>query len=161
MAGWRVRLDARALWRLGYDLLTTGFLGRVVRYGIVGVTVATLYSLTILALVPLVRPFSPTVASIVGFFLVLPVGFWLHCRYSFADRAGGEGQTWRFTVTNIASFIVSVGGMYMITEVIRISYLFGIAWNWVAVPAINFGIYMFWVFRHPKPLPAKIGGEAG
>ncbi len=141
----------------GWTLLTTGFLGRVIRYGIVGVTVAALYSLAILALVPLVRPYSPTIASIIAFCLVLPVGFWLHCRFSFADRAGGDGQAWRFTVTNISSFIVSVGGMYVITEILRVSYLFGIAWNWVAVPAVNFGIYMFWVFRHPTPVA---NGEA-
>ncbi len=153
-----MRPDLRGLVHWGIRLLTTGFLGRVLRYGIVGVTVATLYSLAILALVPLIRPLSPTVASVIAFCLVLPVGFWMHRGYSFADRAGSGGQAWRFTVTNISSFVISVGGMYVITEVLRVSYLFGIAWNWVAVPAVNFGIYMFWVFRHPKPVA---NGEAG
>ena len=47
----------------------------------------------------------------------------------------------------IASFVISVGGMFLITEVMWLSYLFGIAWNWISVPAMNFGIYMFWVFH--------------
>ncbi len=147
--------------RQGWVALTTGFPGRVMRYGIVGVTVASLYSLAVLVLVPLIRPMVPTVASVMAFFLVLPVGYWLHRYYSFADRAGGEGQAWRFAVTNVTSFIVSVGGMYVITEIIRISYLFGIAWNWVAVPAINFGIYMFWVFRHPAPVTSGRDSNSG
>jgi putative flippase GtrA len=155
-----MRADLERLWRWGIGILTTGFLGRVMRYGIVGVTVAVLYSLAIIGLVPMVRPFGPTVASVIGFCLVLPVGFWLHRRFSFADRAGGEGQAWRFTVTNIASFVISVGGMYVITELLRVSYLFGIAWNWVAVPAVNFGIYMLWVFRSPPPLAGGTQGGA-
>ena len=128
-------------------MLRGGLIGRVMRYGIVGVTVGILNSLAIVALVPLIRPLVPTVASLIAFFLVLPVGFLLHRHYSFADRAGGEGQIWRFIVTNIASFVISVGGMFLITEVMRLSYLFGIAWNWISVPAMNFGIYMFWVFH--------------
>ncbi len=133
----------------GWTLLTTGFLGRVIRYGIVGVTVAVLFSLAIMALVPLVRPLSPTVATVIAFCLTLPVGFWLHRGFSFADRAGGEGQGLRFTLTNISSFLISVGGMYVVTEIFRASYLWGIAWTWLAVPTVNFGVYMLWVFRHP------------
>lgn len=139
--------DAPAMLRLGIRFLNAGFLGRVVRYGIVGVTVGVLNSVAIMVLVPLIQPWVPTVASLIAFFLVLPVGYLLHRYYSFADRAGGGGAIWRFVFTNIGSLIVSVSGMFLITEVMQLSYLFGIAWIWVSVPAMNFGIYMFWVFR--------------
>jgi len=146
-----VRFDPAALWRWVIALMTIGFIGRVIRYGIVGVTVAALYSLAIVALVPVVRPFSPTVATVIAFCLTLPIGFWMHRRFSFADRAAQDGQALRFTLTNVASFVISVGGMYVVTEMLHLSYLYGIAWTWAAVPGINFGIYLFWVFRHPGP----------
>lgn len=128
-----------------------GLIRRIFRYGIVGVTIGILNSLAVLLFVPLIRPLSPTVASVMAFFCVLPVGYFSHRHYSFADRQGRSGQVVRFILTNVTSFIVSVGGMYVVTEIIRISYLFGIAWTWVAVPTINFLVYMLWVFRHATP----------
>jgi hypothetical protein len=37
--------------------------------------------------------------------------------------------------------------MYWITEIADRSYLLGIAWNWLMIPAMNFFTYLFWVFR--------------
>lgn len=147
MGDWRVRPDVRMLLREGMALMNAATIGRIVRYGVVGLSVAIFYSFAVVALVPLIQPLMPTVASVIAFCLALPLGFVLHRSFSFADRAGGAGQLRRFVVTNVSSFIVSVSGMYIITEWMHMSYLFGIAWNWVAVPTINFSVYLFWVFR--------------
>jgi putative flippase GtrA len=89
-------------------------------------------------------------ASIIAFILTLPMSWFGHGSVSFADRAYDGLQPLRFAATNSASFVVAVGGMYWITAVAGHSYLLGIAWNWVIIPAANFIAYLFWVFRSPR-----------
>lgn len=126
--------------------LSVRLLRQFLRYGIVGISVSVLYSLTVIVLVSFLQLLRPPIASVVAFFCVMPVGFLSHRHYSFASKEHPAGQVWRFVATNVSSFLVSVGGMYVVTDILQISYLFGIAWAWVAVPAVNFLIYLFWVF---------------
>jgi putative flippase GtrA len=114
------------------------------RYGCVGLSLALLYSLTVIACVRFV---DPTAASVIAFFVTLPIGYLAHNSISFYDSRNDAFQPLRFAVTTAASFVISVGGMYWITEVAGRSYLLGIAWNWLTIPAINFLIYLFWVFQ--------------
>lgn len=123
------------------------FLRRVLRYGCVGLAISLLYSLAVIACVQLLRPISPTVASILAFVAVLPVSYLAHGRVSFADRPFDTFQPLRFAFSTAAAFVVAVGGMYWITEIAGRSYLLGIAWNWMIMPTMNFLAYMFWVFR--------------
>ena len=120
---------------------------RVLRYGCVGVAVSLVYSLAVIACMQVLSPISPTVASIVGFVIVVPVAYLAHGWVSFSDRPFDTFQPLRFAVSTTTSFIVAVGGMYWITEIAGRSYLLGIAWNWLIIPAMNFSLYMLWVFR--------------
>ena len=120
---------------------------RVLIYGCVGVAASVFYSLAVIAFVHLLHPISPTVASIVAFGTTLPIAYFAHARISFSDRAYDTFQPLRFTLFTAASFVVSIGGMYWITEIAGRSYLLGIAWNWLIIPAMNFISYLLWVFR--------------
>lgn len=122
-------------------------LRRVLRYGCVGLAISLLYSLAVIACVQMLQPISPTVASILAFVVVLPVSYLAHGRVSFSDRSFDKFQPLRFAFSTAAAFVVAVGGMYWITEIAGRSYLLGIAWNWMIMPAMNFLAYMFWVFR--------------
>jgi len=140
--------------RLGY----TQFLSlahahrvRIARYAIVGLTISVAYSLLVIALVHFIPPLGPTIASALAFVVILPFGYLSHNSVTFGDRLADRFQPARFAITTISSFLISVGGMYWITEVARQSYLLGIAWNWMVIPASNFLIYMFWVFRDARP----------
>lgn len=131
--------------RLKYKMVTLA--RRIVRYGCVGFGIALFYSLVVIICVRVVPSLSPTMASIAAFVMTLPLSYLAHGRVSFADRPFDSFQPMRFAVSNAMSFTVAVGGMYGITELAGQSYLVGIAWNWIIIPAMNFLTYMFWVFR--------------
>ena len=122
-------------------------LERAIRYGGVGIAISALYSFAVIAAVQLLRPVSPTTASVLAFIAVTPVAYLAHARVSFSDRPYDRLQPLRFAFSTATSFVVAVGGMYWITEIAGRSYLLGIAWNWLIIPAINFLAYLFWVFR--------------
>src|SRR4051812_41662514 len=117
------------------------------RYGCVGVAVSLLYSLAVVGCMWALNPISPTVASVIAFLVTLPVSYLSHRRVSFPDRPYDSFQPLRFVFSTAVAFIVAVGGMYWITEIAGRSYLLGIVWTWLIVPAMNFLAYMFWVFR--------------
>jgi putative flippase GtrA len=123
---------------------------RIIRYGFSGVVVSIFYSLAVIGCVSAFQAISPTIASITAFFVTLPFGYLTHGRISFSDRPFDTFQPLRFVISTSASFVIAVGGMYWITEIADRSYLLGIAWNWLTIPAMNFLIYMIWVFRAPK-----------
>lgn len=127
--------------------LDPALLRRVVRYGCVGIAVSLFYSVAVIACVWLLRPIDATIASIVAFVITVPVAYLAHSKLSFSDRPYDRVQPLRFAVSTTASFIVAIGGMYWITEIAGRSYLLGIAWNWMIIPAMNFVTYMIWVFR--------------
>jgi putative flippase GtrA len=95
----------------------------------------------------LLQPITATTSSILAFIITLPVAYLSHARFSFSDRAYDTFQPLRFALTTAASFVVSTGGMYWITEIANRSYLLGIAWSWVMIPVMNLSIYLLWVFR--------------
>jgi len=47
--------------------------------------------------------------------------------------------------------------MYWITEIAGRDFLLGIAWNWLTIPAVNFVVYIVWVFRATQT--ARPGGS--
>lgn len=125
-------------------------LPRILRYGGVGLAVSLIYSLAVIVAVHVLRPIGPTAASVLAFGIILPMSWLAHGRISFGDRPRDAFQPLRFALTTTASFVIAVGGMYWITAIAGRSYLLGIAWNWMVIPAMNFTIYMVWVFRSAR-----------
>jgi putative flippase GtrA len=123
------------------------FAGRVLRYGIVGLVVSIVYSLAIMLLVAQFRMRNATEASAIALAVVLPLAYFAHRHVTFFDAAHDPFQPMRFAVTAVSSFVVAIGGMYIITGMLGRSYLIGIALNWALIPAINFLVYLLWVFR--------------
>jgi hypothetical protein len=124
---------------------------RILRYGASGCTVAVLFSLAVVALVRLVPAAGPVGATIVAFCLIQPIGYAVHRMISYPDASlepheKAKSQI-RFVVTNLGGFVITVGGMALVTDVFHESYLWGIALNWLLIPGMNFVIYLYWVFR--------------
>jgi len=120
---------------------------RVLRYGVVGVTLSVAYSLAVVLVVGWLPTHDPVLASGLAFVLLLPVAYLGHRFVAFFDAARDPFQPLRFAVTTSSTFLIAVGGMYWVTEVLGRSYLLGIALNWALIPAVNFLIFFFWVFR--------------
>ena len=132
-------------------------LRRVTRYGGVGLAVSLFYSLAVIACVHLWPPLGPTLASAIAFIITLPIAYFAHRNISFFDSKRDAFQPLRFAVTTAASFVLAVGGMYWITEIAGRGFLLGIAWTWLIIPAVNFVVYMLWVFRTTQT--ARLGGS--
>ena len=136
---------------------TPAFLRRVGRYGCVGLAVSLFYSLAVIACLHFWPPIGPTLASVIAFTVTLPIAYIAHRNISFSDRQRDGFQPLRFAVTTATSFVLAVGGMYWITEIAGRSFLLGIAWTWLIIPAVNFVVYMLWVFRTTQT--ARLAGS--
>jgi putative flippase GtrA len=136
---------------------TAAFLGRLARYGGVGVGVSLFYTLAVIACVHLWPPIGPTLASVIAFIITVPIAYFAHGNISFFDNQRDAFQPLRFAVTTAASFVLAVGGMYWITDIAGRSFLLGIAWTWLIIPAVNFVVYVLWVFRTTQT--AGLGGS--
>lgn len=120
---------------------------RLLRYGIVGLVVSLLYSFAVVLLVARLHMGNATQASAVAFAVVQPIAYFAHRHVTFFDAAGDPFQPLRFAVTTVSTFLIAIGGMYVVTDMLGHSYLFGIALNWAMIPAGNFLAYLLWVFR--------------
>jgi putative flippase GtrA len=128
------------------------FVERILRYGVVGLIVSVAYSLAVVLAVGWLPTHDPTLASGLAFAVMLPIAYLGHRYVAFFDAARDPFQPLRFAVTTSSTFLIAVGGMYLVTEILGRSYLLGIALNWALIPAVNFLFYVFWVFR--------VGGRA-
>jgi putative flippase GtrA len=126
---------------------TTPLLRRVARYGGVGLAVSLFYTFAVIACVHFWPPLGPTLASVIAFIVTLPISYFAHRNISFFDAQRDGFQPLRFAVTTAASFVLAVGGMYWITEIAGRDFLIGIVWTWLVIPAVNFAVYLLWVFR--------------
>jgi nitrite reductase/ring-hydroxylating ferredoxin subunit/putative flippase GtrA len=133
-----------------------GFAERTLRYGIVGLAVSVAYSLAVALAVHLLPTHNPTWASVIVFLVMLPIAYLAHRSISFFDAAPDRFQPLRFAVSTVSTFLIAVGGMYAVTEILGRSYLLGLALNWALIPAVNFLIYLFWVFRVGTRRPAAL-----
>lgn len=131
------RMALPAAWRAA--------LGRLLRYGLVGGGMSLLFSALVAAMVWL--GLDPVLASALAFMLVLIPGFLAHRAVTFGDRARHPAQISRFFITNASAFCLAIGGMYAITHILHLSYVYGIVWNFLAIPLVNYGILSVWVFR--------------
>lgn len=141
IASWRVWLQSEQL---------RPFILRTARYGAVGVTIASLYSGLVILFQEWVRLGDPDLASLAAFCIALPVGYVGHWAITF-ERAHRFGEGWqRFLLLNLASFFVAVPGMHLVTHILGMSYLVGIAAAWVVAPSINYVALQLWVFSHRR-----------
>ena len=60
---------------------------------------------------------NPVLASAIAFVVTMPVGWFAHSSFSFADRSFDRFQPLRFAVSNGAAFSAAAGGMYCITVI--------------------------------------------
>lgn len=125
------------------------FVKRVLRYGIVGLVISIVYSLAVVLVVQFDMR-NATGASALAFAVIQPVAYYAHRHVTFSDAGHDPFQPARFAVTTVSTFLITIGGMYVVTSVLGRSYLVGIALNWALIPALNFLIYMVWVFRLGK-----------
>ncbi len=135
-------------------------LERLLRYGVVGVGVAAIYSLIVVAIVEGHVILDPTLASAVAFALTQPVAFLAHRKITYPD-AGAAGYHWkRFAVLSACGFALTLATM-KIVDLLGWPFWIGLMIGWVVIPAMNFIISSIWVFRIKTLLRLKIEDTPG
>jgi putative flippase GtrA len=119
---------------------------RVVRYAVVGTGITAVYTGVTAGLIASGAVTSPTMASVIGSLLTLPLSFLVHRRVTYADVEPGGSQFGRFSVLAAANFSLNAGLMTAV-HAIGWSYWIALATGWVVVPVVNYGINGLWVFR--------------
>ncbi|HEX5237931.1 MAG TPA: GtrA family protein [Sphingomicrobium sp.] len=121
-------------------------LGQLVRFGIVGLSLAALYSAIYWYLATYVMP--PVLAVVIAFAVAVSIGFVLHSRWSF--RGHGKSEDRRMKV----KFLIVQGSGFVLNEIftwLLTGPMHGPTW-WPLVPAIlvtPLATYLFnrqWVF---------------
>jgi putative flippase GtrA len=124
---------------------------RILRYGVAGFLVTAIYSGLVIGLLHGLPQLGPTGSSALAFILLQPVGLLLHSLITYPETMQAPSYLGkiglRFVFTNALGFIISVSGMALLTMRFHESYLWGVLFACVVVPAINFLIYLFWAFK--------------
>ncbi len=124
-------------------------LKRLVGFGVVGVIATLTYAIAVIVLVESLA-LTPTVAAVLAFVIAMQVSFFGNVRWVFADRVAGDeraGLIVRFVGVSGLSFILNVGGMYILTEHVELSYWWGLLFSFVVVPLVTFLAHNSWTFN--------------
>jgi len=107
------------------------------RYVLVGALCATLYNATMI--VGDWAGLHYVVSTLIAFVLVVSLGYYLHCTFTFSERLSLRGLA-RYTAAMIVSLPLSVGGMFLLRDMAHLPMmvasptltvlLFG--WNYLA-----------------------------
>ena len=105
-------------------------LGQLIRFGIVGFSLAGLYSVIYWYLAEYVM--SPMAAVVIAFLVAVSIGFVLHSRWSFRGHGQREDRQLKikFLLVQTSGFVLNEGFTWLLT-----GPLHGPTW-WPLVPAI-------------------------
>jgi len=119
-------------------------LGRLGRFGLVGVTSAFLYAAGVSVVVGVAGE-APLTGNIVGFLLAAACSYLGHHYITWA--AGGDHQRYlpRFLAQAIATYLLSAGITWAVAR-LGWHYLIGVVLVIGLIPALNFLVLQFWVF---------------
>jgi putative flippase GtrA len=122
-------------------------IGRIIRFGIVGVTATLIYaSISLLALETL--HFTPVSASILGQLVATGVSYFGHSMFSFAVKTDHRTYLWRFLVIAALTFVLNGALTWLMTDVLRVTPQLSIAIVTVVIPVTNYFCNRLWVFTY-------------
>ena len=132
-------------------------LGRLVRFGIVGVLASVMYA----GVASFIVEFgigNPVMATIAGQLCAALVSYFGHQRFSFVVASTHSIFAWRFMLIFVLTFVMNVGITWLLTANFGISPRVTIAVVTVLIPITNFFCNRFWVFRPGLMRSPKAGG---
>jgi dolichol-phosphate mannosyltransferase len=128
----------------------TGELKRMVKFVLVGAS-GTVVNLSLLAVLTETAGLLYLVSGAMAFEASVVWNFFLNDRFTFGDRrrAGGGffGRLWRFNATSLGGFVIYLGVLALLTEVVGLHYLVSAAIGIVAAFGWNFLVNSAWTWR--------------
>lgn len=119
------------------------------RFGVTG-AVATLTYAVITSALATWAAADPVTAAAVGYLVAGSISYFGHIHFSFRVEPDHRRFFWRFVLTALVTFPLTVGCTWLITVVFGYSIYASVATVTVLVPLTNYLCNRYWVFRHAK-----------
>ena len=120
-------------------------LGRIVRFGFVGVAATVVYTGTSVAGIE-VFGLPPVAASVLGQGVATFVSYFGHVLFSFRVEPSHRLYLMRFLLISVLTFALNIVVTWLIADVLGISPRIAIAVVTVLIPITNYLANRFWVF---------------
>lgn len=118
-------------------------LGRILRFGMVGLLSVGIYMLLFAAAVQLVPPVP---ASLIAYLLSMLVNFVLQSRFSFRQKALSGTSAVRFVLMHMLCMALNSGLLWLMTEQLGLPAFASQAAIVVFIAALSYLISRFWVY---------------
>lgn len=120
--------------------------GRLVRFALVGVLASLLYALVTYAIAA-AGIATPVVAAVGGSVAAGFVSYFGHLHFSFAVEPNHRVFVRRFVVITALVFLVNIGTTWLMTAVLKTSYVYSIIVVMALIPGISYLCNRFWIFE--------------
>lgn len=120
-------------------------LGRIVRFGMTGTTAALAYSV-ITFTITRTGASNIIVATIIGFFAAATISYFGHLYFSFRVEPDHRIFLWRFLLTALVTFAMTIGCTWLVTSVWGYPDRAAIAAVTILIPAVSYTCGRFWIF---------------
>ncbi len=121
-------------------------LKRLFSYGVVGVIVSGIYVLCTIFFIEMFG-FRPTIASVLSYISSFMFSFFANHHVVFKSKEKMSKTVMRFILVSAFVFVLTTLIMYLMVEVFKIPYLFGVVVVLLVIPLSNFSLNSYWTFR--------------
>jgi putative flippase GtrA len=125
------------------------FFRRITGFGIVGIVATFVHSFFVVFFVEFVGV-PPLLSTVLAFLLSVFISYGGNRYWVFKDRPFEQYQLSRFFLVAIMSFILNFSGMFVVVNLLYLSYLWGVFLGLVVVPLLTFFMHNFWSFRYEE-----------
>lgn len=120
--------------------------GRFVRFAFAGGGATVIY-FTLSNLFASILLLPSTTSSVLAYSVSVVFSYFAQSRYVFRVRHDSKSNVMRFIVSSLLGLLLSYGLIYVLTVRLGLSFILGTVAVCVAIPAISFILFSFWVFR--------------
>lgn len=123
------------------------------KFGIVGLLATGVHVGTYVGTVALFG-LSPLLANLAGFCIGVIVSYSGHSRWTFrdasAENGNGIGALGKFVIIAISGLLLNTALVYLLTDVLKLHYLYAAIPMVTLVPALTFAFAKYWAFAERK-----------
>lgn len=128
---------------LPYKIVTE--FGRIIRFGMTGVFVTLVYAVVTIVISEM-NIAGPMVATVIGYSIAATLSYLGHLYFSFRVEPDHRAYLYRFAITTVVTFTITMGTTWLFTEMWSGSVLMAIITVSVLIPVMSYVCNRCWVF---------------
>jgi len=120
-------------------------IGRLFRFGVTGIISAISFALTSFLIVEL-EIASPMGATAIAYWVSTCTSYYGHVFFSFRVKPDHKNYFWRFALTTIVTFGMTIGVTWVTTEILFYPFYVAVFLIIFLIPTTSYLCSRFWVF---------------